>query len=346
MKRNYSIDSAKMLASFAVVFMHVVNYLPTTRFANYWTYDWYFPLLDLAVPLFFIISGYFLRKKDYRDIPSYAFRILVMLIAYNIVYMVIKWVKDILLQLLSGNLSMGTLFSYFTSLKSIDLFTGILGSEHLWFLSALFFASWILYFLKRIHISSSLCVVIGILLFGLSFLPPLNIFSSSFFLYGGFAKAFFYLSLGHWLAQKVINYPYRVIGLVVSLFFLIRIGSNVDSQVVLEVLLAITIFHLLLLLKENLLGENILSRYAQYSMGIYLLHIIFTGFFTTARELYPTINTINPLIVVPIAFTLCTLGSVIMFPYTERFVHQPLIRLFNQLMAKLDYNIHIKPSKL
>src|SRR5699024_7254801 len=147
-----------------------------------------------------------------------------------------------------------------------------------------------------------------------------------------------------WLAQKRIQYPYKAIGLVVSLVMLIRVGSNVDSQVVLEVFLAMTIFHLMLLIKENLVGENILSRYAHYSMGIYLLHIIFTGFFTTTRELYPTINTMNPLIVVPLVFILCTLGSVIMFPYTERFVHQPLIKLFNQLMKTLGSDIYIKPS--
>ena len=53
MQRNYSIDTLKALCAFLVIILHVA-----------WAYtDTFLPLARAAVPVFFMISGYFM----YRD---------------------------------------------------------------------------------------------------------------------------------------------------------------------------------------------------------------------------------------------------------------------------------------
>ena len=52
--RNYSIDILRLLLSFAVVVIHVHS--------GKW-YDYVDPICRLAVPVFFIISGYFIYDE-------------------------------------------------------------------------------------------------------------------------------------------------------------------------------------------------------------------------------------------------------------------------------------------
>lgn len=338
--RNYSIDKVKLLASFAVVFMHVVNYLPTTEYANYWTYDWYFPLLDLAVPLFFVFSGYFLSRKKTEQIPSYANKILVMLIAYNIVYILIKWPMDILSGLIQGRSGTDLIFSYFHTMSWSNVITGIFGSEHLWYLSALLFSSWILYYVNKNKLSSLTAFTIGITLFLLIFIPPINFLWDNLLLYGGFVKGYFYLSMGYYLAKSHFNYPNKVYYFVATIIMLVVIGSQVNNQFIYELLLALVVFNTVNILKKNPGHPSILSKFSHHSLSIYLLHIIFTGIFNAVRGFVPAINQLNPIIVVVPMILICIIGSVLVFPITEEYVHQPLVHIFNRQLRK--YNISAK----
>lgn len=56
MKRYYSIDVLRLLCSFCIVCIHATLYEPI----RYWTE----PILRVAVPLFFIISGFCYAMKD------------------------------------------------------------------------------------------------------------------------------------------------------------------------------------------------------------------------------------------------------------------------------------------
>ena len=338
--RNYSIDRVRMLSSLAVVFMHTVNYLPTTSYANYWTYDWYFHLLDLAVPVFFAFSGYFLYKKDDKAIFTQALKIFTLLIAYSVVYLLIKLPMEVLV----SGAGMQSILIYFKRYNWVDYVIGIVGSEHLWFLAALFYAIIILYLLRKKGVSSKVCLSIGLISFLISFLPPFSVLWQSILLYGGFVKAFFYVSMGYRLAGHRIQAKVTKVSLGVSLLLLVLFASNSNSQFVLELFLAVTVFCIIILCQRYPGRESFLSRYSHFSLGIYLLHIVFTGIFTTLRSMYPSMNTMNPFIVVIPVFLMCVLGSVLLFPWTERFVHQPLIKLFNKLFKAKGWDIYIKPS--
>lgn len=340
--RNYSIDKVKLLASFAVVFMHVVNYLPTTEYANYWTYDWYFPLLDLAVPLFFVFSGYFLSRKKTEQIPSYANKILVMLIAYNIVYILIKWPMDILSGLIQGRSGTDLIFSYFHTMSWSNVITGIFGSEHLWYLSALLFSSWILYYVNKNKLSSLTAFTIGITLFLLIFIPPINFLWDNLLLYGGFVKGYFYLSMGYYLAKSRFNYPNKVYYFVATIIMLVVIGSQVNNQFIYELLLALVVFNTVNILKKNPGHPSILSKFSHHSLSIYLLHIIFTGIFNAVRGFVPAINQLNPIIVVVPMILICIIGSVLVFPITEEYIHRPLVHIFNRQLRKYNISAKIK----
>ncbi|XJS10999.1 acyltransferase family protein [Aerococcaceae bacterium WGS1372] len=342
--RNYSIDSVRMLASLAVVFMHVVNYLPTTTYANYWTYDWYFPLLDLAVPIFFAFSGYFLYSKNDKAILTQALKILTMLIAYSLVYLLIKLPMEVVLNPSGGANAIQSIFNYFCQYSLLDYFIGIVGSEHLWFLAALFYAVIILYILRRLKLSAQRRFIIGTVLFLISFLPPINQLWDSLLLYGGFVKAYFYVTMGYMLAGRRIQVNVGFAVLIVSLIALVVFASNADSQFILEFFLAIVVFWIIVLCQMYPGRENILSRYSHYSLGIYFLHIMFTGIFTVVRSMYPSLNLVNPVIVVIPVFAICVLGSCLLFPLTERFIHQPLIHLLNKVFKAWNWDIYIKPS--
>lgn len=344
--RNYSIDSVKMLGSLAVVFMHVVNYMPTTNFANYWTYDWYFPVLNLAVPIFFVFAGYFLYPKDDKAIVNYAFKILILLLAYSLVYLFIKLPMEILVNRSQEGSILQSVTSYFYAYSLGDYFIGIVGSEHLWFLAALFYASWILYFFRRVGLSATWCFAIGAGLFILSFLPPFSHLWQSLLLYGGFIKAYFYVAMGYMIAGRHINTKAIKLSVGLCIVLLVIFASNYQSIWVLESFLAVTVFYTTVLCKYWPGRATILSRYSQYSLGIYLLHIIFTGIFTVARSLYPNLNLVNPIFVVTPVFLICLLGSVLLFPLTERFVHQPLIHLFNKVAQAIKSDSYIKPTSI
>lgn len=336
MERNYSIDKLKILASFAVVFMHVVNYLPTTTFANYWTYDWYFPILDLAVPLFFVFAGYFLKRKNIFQIPQYANKIFVMIIAYNLVYLLIKWPIDMMSSYINGLRGWALVSHYFQPITWWMVLTGIVGSEHLWYLSGLFYASWILIFLLNRKFTPLTIFLLGFAAFILMFLPPFNFLLGNLLLYGGFVKGFFYVSMGYLIATYTIRYPHKVLLLLLSLVVLVVIGSNTSSLILYESLLAVVVFQILIIAKEFPGQPSWLSRFSHYSLGIYLLHIIFTGIFNTVRGFFPGVNALNPLFIVLPMVMICIIGSILLYPLTEKYIHRPLIHLFNRILTKLN----------
>lgn len=162
-KRTYSsIDITKFFFCLCIIALHthLLSFLPT--FEKYLIVK---NLFRLAVPFFFISSGYFLASKWYKNgggfyiILKYCKRLLLPLFVFSIVY---------ILQY--------AIYSYFFNGKSVlhivliivrDIIFYPMGA--LWFIQACIVGALLLYpFLKRDKLS--LAIICGILLYGVGML--------------------------------------------------------------------------------------------------------------------------------------------------------------------------------
>lgn len=334
MVRNYTADSVKFLASFAVTLMHVSNYLPLTGRATFWNYYWYFPLLDLAVTLFFCMAGFFIASKELDYYPRYASRIFTINLSYSIFYLLFYWPLDIISQFDMGNNGWATLRHYMSTLSFTDFLTGIVGSEHLWFLMALFFAVVIFYLLRKASIPLSLIYSLSVILYAFTFTSQMKSLTDSLFLYGGFAKGLFYFLIGFWSAKNTKHTFNSNILIVVSLLMLIMGDTLTNSLVVREVLLAGATFSILTYVVNHPGKESLLSRSGKYSLSVYLLHILFIGGFNVAVSIFPVLATFPDVLRISVLTLVAMVGSVLLFPFTQKFFYYPIENLVNKRSIK------------
>ena len=282
MNRNHSADGVKFFACLAVVLMHVSNYLPATGRATYWNYYWYFPILDLGVPLFFAMAGYFIapRVQDEAYLLKYGLRILEINIAYTIFYLLFYWPLDTMEQLLRGQTFGNAIQQHLTELKWTDFLTGVIGSEHLWYLMALFIAVMVFYLLRHWSLSFPVIMTISTVTYLLTFTPVLQPLMDNVLIYGGFVKGLFYLLIGYTVANKKLTLPYPKSMIVASVVALILVDTFSDNLLFREVFLALSTFSIVVFISNNPGKANFFSKVGgQYSLGIYLLHILFVGGF-------------------------------------------------------------------
>lgn len=334
MIRNYTADSVKFLASFAVTLMHVSNYLPLTGRATFWNYYWYFPLLDLAVPLFFCLAGFFIASKELDYYPKYASRIFAINLSYSVFYLLFYWPLDIVAQYGMGNTGTAAVGNYLTHLAVTDFLTGIVGSEHLWYLMSLFIAVVIFYFLRKASLSLTVVISLSVLLYALTFTPILGFLSDNLFLYGGFAKGLFYFLIGFWTAKNTKRIPNASSLIVVSLLLLIVGDTLTDSLVVREFLLAGATFSILTYVVNNPGKESLLSKGGRYSLAIYLLHILFIGGFNVATKVLPILAGLPDIVRISGLTIVAMVGSVMLHPLTQRLFYQPIEKLISKLATK------------
>lgn len=134
MQRNFNIDFLKIILSIFVIAAHV---FPTSEIEGSKNLIFYLiqGLARLTVPLFFIITGYFVENKIYEEkyLKKTLLKILRIFIIWQIIYIPIEYkyydLKVISLQRFC-----------------LDLFYGI---AHLWYLNGLIVGLILLYFLKN-----------------------------------------------------------------------------------------------------------------------------------------------------------------------------------------------------
>lgn len=147
-QRNYSIDSLKFVCAILVVFIH----------CSYPYKEYLLPITDVAVPLFFCISGYFVSgvKRKWNRIS----RIAKILLWSSILYLV----KTELFWLFSKQ------EFYIPTWKNIFdfiIFNDMSFSIHLWYLSAYIYVLIIAYFIDRYGVwKYSMCIIFPLLLVG------------------------------------------------------------------------------------------------------------------------------------------------------------------------------------
>lgn len=215
--KKINLDIVRFLASLLIIAIHIS---PFDQISS--EFDFFFTriLCRIAVPLFLMITGYFLLDKGLKDInilKSYSKKILKIYILCIIIYLpiniyahsyenmnVVTFLKDILIN--------GTFY-------------------HLWYFPALILGLWITYFLIK-KLGSKSIIIISLLyiigLFGDSYYGLVEMNNFTNYLYNGLFKIFDYtrngifyvpifIYLGYLIKIKKKEYKYTLI-YIISLF--------------------------------------------------------------------------------------------------------------------------------
>ncbi len=189
--RSCSIDKLKTLAAFLVVCIHV----PFPGIVG----DLLSPITRIAVPVFFMISGYFYKEdKSIKHIK----KVLILVCASNFIYVFWNFIVALLKHEMSQFIAV---FSLSNTLRFL-LFNETHFGYHLWYLSAL------LYVLIIRHITKPIKDIVRILI---AFSPVLLIIDLVFGKYSLliFGKEFPYYYLRNWLFTGL---PFFALGQAIS----------------------------------------------------------------------------------------------------------------------------------
>ncbi len=333
MKRNYSADSVRFIASIAVTLMHVANYMPVVERATYWNYYWYFPILDLAVPLFFAMAGFFKANKELNHFPAYGVKLLTISIAYSCFYLLFYWPIDILSQWRLGNTGLAAFSHYFKEGFFINTVLGIVSSEHLWFLMALFYAVVVYYCLKRLSLTKNQILWFSVVAYLLTFTAPFAFLRDNLLLYGGFVKGLFYFMIGLWIGDSQFKLKIKKSYLLLPLVLLIIGDALTESLLFRECLLALVTFSVLLYVANNPGNKTVLSRLGKHSLAIYLLHYLFVGGFNVLATLFPILLDIPDIVRIPSLTAIAVVGSIMLYPITDYLFYRPVDWFFNKILS-------------
>ncbi len=202
--KYYNLDLARYLSSVLIVVLHLGPFDKRSPFATFLLNN---TIARICVPLFFIITGYFVVKKEEED-PNYIYKyiktLLPMYLFWSLLYVPqgFAYVKDMGLH---------------PSLYPLAIFVGLfyIGTYyHLWYFPALIMALLSLKFLKKYISVAKLLVISFVLLLIGSFetyygvLPIflkniMDLYFEYFFTTRNFLFfGIFYITLGYYLGQK------------------------------------------------------------------------------------------------------------------------------------------------
>lgn len=269
--RNYHLDLLKLLASMAVVLIHVMDYTTGSKLLR--------PVLELAVPIFFMVTGYFVGHRSTIYIKKYVKKLISLYVSIGAVY----WVGEFIVYniVLGYTLPISTYFeTYIVPRISWDmLLAGEIGKYHLWYIWAIIIGILLFMGLKKCKLPDWLLVVLAGVGYIISLNNPVN-----YILSGGFPKSLFFITVGHFLHNKTQVYtnPKRwlilpaLLVLVITLPF-IRITLPVFH--IYEIMVALTSSCLFYFAVTTYLPKNKLAVWGTSVMDeTYLYHLLMLQF--------------------------------------------------------------------
>ncbi|MEO8516880.1 MAG: acyltransferase [Flavobacterium sp.] len=153
--RNSNIDILKIVMAFLVIALHIFPVSGIDGIEGLISYEIANGITRIAVPTFFIISGYFLRNKlqDKKYLSKYAGRILLLYLVWQLIYL-----PDLIRFYNLGRFS--------TTDAILKL---VYGYWHLWYLLATFLAVFLLYFSRNWSLNLKCFAIVSLLFFGYGF---------------------------------------------------------------------------------------------------------------------------------------------------------------------------------
>lgn len=282
--RYYLIDLVKFICSILVVAIHTINRNTTLG---------YFIVTSarIAVPIFFAINGYFLcdkiYRKDIKSINGYVFKIFKIYIVWSAIYIIFNFNyyfgNNILLEII--------LF--------IKRFIFIGTYDHLWYLSTLCVATYIIYFLinktsfKTTLIVSVLCYIFGLVgdsyygLINSNFIGRIiDVYSNLFgYVWNSFTWILIFILLGIGIKKYDLSNKVKKSNKLIYIFYLLfilehsvlrhyNISRDNNSAIFLIPLIFFIFINILNLEKNN--SYKIIGKYntllSEVNLSIYLMH--------------------------------------------------------------------------
>ena len=303
--RDLSFDYLKGLLIFLVILGHSIIYIEGV--------DCYYDPLWKSIhtfhmPLFVLISGYFFKNRidtSFWELCKKQFsRLLLPQITFVVIGFVlipINWDKFSYLIAIDGQVNIKPFYHYVT---------------FAWFLWCIFFCSLFLNFLKRIVAGEGkkyvyIVIVICLLMFIFFDYLPGPLFKNQ-----QFAKQLLFFAIGMWFREyKLFIQQARLAILLVAViiisFYLPSLISRdihfVDyhNWMILALATCPVVYYLSKRLYELDFAKNILVRWGQNSLGLYIIHVFFIRFIFTAFGFKFSTGNIY------CDYVLCFIGSVI-----------------------------------
>ncbi|AEW85846.1 acyltransferase [Flavobacterium columnare] len=153
--RNNNLDVLKIIMAFLVIALHIFPVSKVTGIEGLISYEIASGITRIAVPTFFLISGYFLRNKlnDKPYLWKYTKRILLLYVVWQFIYL-----PDLIRFYNLGWFS-----------KSDMILKLIYGYWHLWYLLATTIAVGLLYLLRNLSTAIKTKLILFLLILGYSF---------------------------------------------------------------------------------------------------------------------------------------------------------------------------------
>ncbi len=289
-QRNNTLDMVKLLASYMVVFIHVLFYGKIGL-----AFD---ALARFAVPLFFLVSGFYSYGITLQKIKKRIIHIVWLITFATVIYFLWEVVPLVIQQDLQG---LAWHFGQYLKIKTylkLFLLNVPFPAGHLWYLFAALYVYIIYYFVVLFHVPQKFISTISILLLVTHLLlgEGLSVFSivvpipflRNFALMG---IPFFGLGLlANAHKQKLINVPnyviivFLIIGFLEVLFSRFCFGKNELYIGSLFVLLALTV---LFIKFPNVEYPPTLISLANCSTYIYIFHPMLSEI---VKKIYPLLH--------------------------------------------------------
>lgn len=285
--RNYSIDTLKLICAIFVIFIHTPQPEVWSKYIT--------PLMRCAVPIFFMISGYFsYGKKNLADtihkriieqikIFSWGF------ILYFIIHLIMGWKVQC-------NVPYTLLFNFIPN-----------NYAHLWYILAYIYVLIVMLFVDKYNLYKILFCCVPILL-----IVALSIGAYSEILIG---RSFALIYTRNWLLTglpffalgmmiKLIERPLMsyipilisiVVFYIMGLFEITYLQLGNGDYYISTIFLSISIFLLFINVKQS--NDNLFSRVGRKdSLYIYILHFFIAAIITKYNLQYPHLAYVSTLI--------------------------------------------------
>ncbi len=282
--KYYNLDLARYLSSVLIIFVHLGPFNDRSPFATFLLNN---TIVRLCVPLFFMITGYFVVKKEEKD-PNYIY----------------KYIKALIPQYLFWSLLyVPQGFGYIKemglhpSLYPLAIFVGLfyIGTYyHLWYFPALIVSLLLLKFLKKYISVAKILVIFFIFLLIGSFetyygaLPSglkhiMDIYFEYFFTTRNFLFfGMFYVTLGYYLGQQSER----------------RIKHSFSKTILFLIvfILEIYVIHGIKRMDSNILISAVPLSYYAFTTFLHTKKLPFIEFKQPLRQLYSYYYLVHPLV--------------------------------------------------
>lgn len=276
--RNMSLDVLKLIASYVVVFIHF-------KFSGL-TGDIVDALARFAVPVFFMISGYFAYSNSIEKLISKMKNIIKIYFLGAVIYICFYGILALYDVGIKGAMWYCILYFNPMSIVKFIVFNVPRSSEHLWFLVALIYVYGLHYFFVKWKIKDCVYLWIGVVLLAIHLLLGVGLSSIGIVIPPCVIRNFLFMGYPFYcigmlirknedLVHKKITYKRAMIliliGVIETVISYFICGGN--ELYIGSVLVAVALLIISLKTKEIQINEKII-KLSQTSTGIYLIHIM------------------------------------------------------------------------